>query len=78
MFGVIMAAMPPMSAMTVKQMHQRTGEDQQIGQRAEDMRPMLGEQEKAADRQEAKEDKAGFGPPPGRILFAIRVQPHVS
>ena len=49
-----MAAMPSMPAV-MEQMHQRTGQQEQVGQHAEQMGAVLGEQEEGGDRREGDE-----------------------
>ncbi len=49
-----MAAMPPMPAV-MEQVHQRTGQQEQVGQHAEQVGAVLGEQEERGDCGEADE-----------------------
>lgn len=55
------------SAMAMKQVHQRTSQDEQIRQDAKNMCPMFGDQEESAHSQEADQDKTRCGPPPWRL-----------
>jgi hypothetical protein len=48
-------SMPPMSAVPVKQVHQKAREQQNKGQVLKDMRPVLGEEKKCGDEDESPE-----------------------
>jgi len=63
------AAMMPM---VHKEMHERTGEDQEPGQRAKNMRRVLRQQEEPRHNKEPAGDDPDRGPPPGLfVLFVI-------
>src|SRR6516225_6833355 len=62
----------PMMPMVHEDVHQRTGEDQQPGQHAKDMRGMLRQQEEPGHNQETAAHNPYRGPPPRLfVLFVI-------
>lgn len=58
-------------SMVHEQVHQRTGQQQQIGKQAEDMGPVPGEEEKGRHRGEAKQHDPASGFPPGGLPIPI-------
>ncbi len=57
------------AVMTVmhEEVHQRAGKEQKIWQGAEEVRPVLGEEEERRDGEEAERHDAGTRPPPWRL-----------
>jgi hypothetical protein len=57
----ITAAVRAVTAMTAvhEEVHEGTGEEQEIGHDAEHVRPVLGEQEEGRDRQESEQRQPG-------------------
>jgi hypothetical protein len=68
-------AAPVAAAVTVpvvhEQMHQRAGQEQKIWQYSEDMRRVLGEQEEAANDQEAAYRETKRRSPPPRLSLSF-------
>ena len=63
---------PAMMPMVHEEVHQRTGENQEIGQHAKDMRGMLRQQEEPGHNQETAAHNPYRGPPPRLfVLFVI-------
>jgi hypothetical protein len=60
-----------------KTMHQRAGEKQEIRQRAESVRPMLGQKEEGSGAEESRERQAEPGPVPGLPNVVVRRHRHI-
>jgi hypothetical protein len=64
-------AAPAVTMSVVHEMHQRAGQEQNIGQYPEDMSGVLGNQKKACDRQEAAHCKAKWRSPPWNFNLLV-------
>lgn len=71
--GVGATAMPLRAVPAMhEQMHQRASRQQQVGQGAEDVRRVPGDQEEGGDGEEAAEHEPEAGLPPGPLCSLAR------
>ena len=73
--GLRPLTMPAVMPMVHEEVHQRTGEDQEVRQHAKDMRGVLRQQEKPRHDKEPAGDDPDRGPPPGRLFVFMVHRP---
>jgi hypothetical protein len=74
--AVDLSAMIAMSAVTVKQMHQRTGQQQKERENAEKMGPVFGQQKERADREKTDQYPVAATAMPGWVVLVFMVKWH--